>query len=83
MSSGERESGVLNLGICRKEAWSFYRTTSGVRLCWELEEAKGPQGQLRMTGYEASKIDSLKPVGTLRAQTPKQPPRGRVWVSRL
>ena len=28
----------------RKEAWSFYRTISGVRLCWELEEPKGPKG---------------------------------------
>ena len=25
----------------RKEAWPFYRTISGVRLCWELEEPKG------------------------------------------
>jgi len=24
----------------RKEAWSFYRTISGVRLSWELEEPK-------------------------------------------
>jgi len=27
-----------------KQAWSFYRTISGVRLCWELEEHKGPKG---------------------------------------
>ena len=27
----------------RKEAWPFYRTISGVRLCWELEEPKGPK----------------------------------------
>jgi len=26
------------------EAWPFYRTSSGVRLCWELEEPKGPKG---------------------------------------
>ena len=32
------------LDVIRKEAWSFYRTISGVRLCWELEEPKGPQG---------------------------------------
>ena len=25
-----------------KEAWPFYRTISGVRLCWELEQPKGP-----------------------------------------
>ena len=28
-----------------KEAWSFYRTISGVRLCWELEEPQGPKGR--------------------------------------
>jgi len=32
------------LDVIRKEAWPFYRTTSGVRLCWELEEPKGPKG---------------------------------------
>ena len=31
------------LDVIRKEAWSFYRTISGVRLCWELEEPKGPK----------------------------------------
>jgi len=25
------------------EAWPFYRTISGVRLCWELDEPKGPK----------------------------------------
>ena len=30
--------------VIRKEAWSFYRTSSGVRLCWEFEEPKGPKG---------------------------------------
>ena len=30
--------------MIRKEAWTFYRTSSGVRLCWELEEPKGPKG---------------------------------------
>ena len=32
------------LDVIRKEAWPFYRTISGVRLCWELEEHKGPKG---------------------------------------
>ena len=32
-------------GVIRQEAWPFYRTISGVRLCWELEEPKGPKGQ--------------------------------------
>ena len=30
----------------RKEAWSFYRTISGVRLCSELEKPKGPKGPM-------------------------------------
>ena len=29
-----------------KEAWSFYRTISGVRLCWELEEPNGPKASV-------------------------------------
>ena len=32
------------LDVIRKEAWPFYRTISGVRLCWELEDSKGPKG---------------------------------------
>ena len=30
--------------VIRKDAWPFYRTSPGVRLCWELEEPKGPKG---------------------------------------
>ena len=30
--------------VIRKEAWPFYRTISGVRLCWELGKPKGPKG---------------------------------------
>ena len=30
------------LDVIRKEAWPFYRTSSGDSLCWELEEPKGP-----------------------------------------
>ena len=26
--------------VIRKGPWSFYRTISGVRLCWELEQPK-------------------------------------------
>ena len=29
--------------MIRKVAWPFYRTISGVRLYWELEEPKGPK----------------------------------------
>ena len=32
------------LNVVRKEAWLFCRGTSGVRLCWELEEPEGPKG---------------------------------------
>ena len=31
--------------MIRKEAWPFYRTISGVRLYWVLEEPKGPKGR--------------------------------------
>ena len=31
--------------MIRKEAWLFFRTISGVRLCWVLKEPKGPKGQ--------------------------------------
>ena len=31
------------LDVIRKEAWPFYRTSSGVRLCWVLEEPEGPK----------------------------------------
>ena len=30
--------------VLRKEAWSFYRTSSGVCLYWEVEVPKGPKG---------------------------------------
>ena len=35
------------LDVVRKEAWSLYRASSGVRLCWELEEPKGPKALWR------------------------------------
>ena len=40
---------IGGLDVIRKEAWPFHRTISGVRLCWELEEPKGPKEQLRST----------------------------------
>ena len=44
-----------------KEAWPFYRTISGVRLCWELEEPKGPQEFFRstpqMTAFSADLVE--------------------------
>ena len=46
VKSGARSAtrGTGGLDVIRKKAWPFYRTISGVRLCWELEEAKGPKG---------------------------------------
>ena len=38
----DRRTGGLD--VIRKDARSFHRTSSGVRLCWELEEPKGPTG---------------------------------------
>ena len=31
------------------QAWPFYRTSFGVRLCWELEEPEGPGGNRSTT----------------------------------
>ena len=42
--------------VIRKEAWPFYRTSSGVRLCWELEEPKGPKGSIL---YAECSVQSL------------------------
>ena len=42
--SGKRRLGRLD--VIRKEAWPFYRTIPGVRLCWELEESTGPEGRI-------------------------------------
>ena len=41
---GPKGKNLGGLDVIRKEAWPFYRTSSGVRLCWELEEPKGPKG---------------------------------------
>ena len=38
----EPQQGSLN--VIRKEAWLFYRKSSGVRLWWVLEEPRGPKG---------------------------------------
>ena len=56
----------------RKEAWSFYRTSSGVRLCWELEEPKGPKGSgtEHVTAVERGRnnLNGLKAVTRNMAQ---------------
>ena len=35
-----------SVDVIQKEAWPFYRTISGVRLYWVLEEPKGPKGEV-------------------------------------
>ena len=50
--------------VIRKEAWSFYRTISGVRLCWELEEPKGPK-------CSAIQYQALRPWASARSQARK------------
>ena len=40
--------------VIRKEAWPFYTTISGVRLCWGLEEPKGPKGSSLQTNERSS-----------------------------
>jgi hypothetical protein len=42
------------LDVIRTEAWPFYRTISGVLLCWELEEPKGPKGSRRTLSLQSS-----------------------------
>ena len=39
--------------VIPKEACSFYRTSSGVRLCWELEEPKGPKKDLKDVDFKS------------------------------
>ena len=38
-------SSTGGLDVIRKEAWPFYRTSSGVRLFWQLAEPKRPKGR--------------------------------------
>jgi len=46
--------------VIRKEAWSFYRTISGVRLCWELEEPQGPEGPVSAYVGRSEDLKDLK-----------------------
>ena len=45
--SWRRAQGSGGPDVVRNEAWSFYGTIFGVRLCWELEGPKGPKGSGR------------------------------------
>ena len=42
-ASGHSLDCTGGLDVIRTEAWLVYRTSSGVRLCWELEERQGPK----------------------------------------
>ena len=43
--SGDKSHVLITwVTLIRKEAWPFSRTSSGVRLRWELEEPQGPHG---------------------------------------
>ena len=46
-SAAEAKLCTGGLDVIQKEAWAFFRTSSGVRLCWELEEPNGPKGRPR------------------------------------
>jgi len=52
------------LDVIRKEAWPFYRTISGVRLCWELEEPKGPKGCYLPLGCLQGGFEDHAPTGS-------------------
>jgi hypothetical protein len=52
-----RPEGYGGPDVIRKEEWSFYRTISGVRLYWELEEPKGLKGpDLRTLGKTSTSV---------------------------
>jgi len=51
--SGSGLGGCGGAAVIRKEAWPFYKTISGVRLWWELEEPKGPKGRVGGVGWLA------------------------------
>ena len=38
--------------MIRREAWPFYRSIFGVRLCWELEEPQAPTKSNHWVEYE-------------------------------
>ena len=45
--------------VIRKGAWSFFKSISGVRLCWELEEPKGPKGRLGGVHAAPGRVSAL------------------------
>ena len=65
------------LDVIRKEAWPLCRTSSGVRLCWELEEPKGPKVDVPSLRYTSVNIRA-KPRPGPPNQTETEPGNGAV-----
>jgi len=55
-------SGREGLDVIRKEACPFYRLFSGVRLCWELEDPKGPKLEQGRDARELAESAGLPPA---------------------
>ena len=67
--------------MIRKEAWSFYRTISGVRLCWELEEPKGPKGFLCTGGLDVIRKEAwpfYRTISGVRLYWELEEPKGPI-----
>ena len=75
----------------QKVAWLFYRNSSSVRLCWELEEPKGPKGPSQSAHPEQGRICGqpryvrgrrhLRYRGTsLKEPPPLQDPTVSLWL---
>ena len=67
--------------MIRKEAWSFYRKSSGVRLCWELEEPKGPKGCVWVEQLTLTKRDEKGLGKTLGLFTKRWEAGSYIWLS--
>ena len=71
------------LDVIREEAWPSYRTRSGVRLCWELEEPKGPKriwSQPHNSGSEA--LLQVMSTWDLSPDSPSRPGHGGWFLPR-
>ena len=62
----------------RKEAWPFYRTIFGVRLCWELEEPKIPK-KITSKGLR-SFLRKVEVFAVGRMQTMRDPNDWNGWA---
>ena len=60
--------------MIRKEAWSFYRTTSGVSSCWELEKPQGLKKDLKVSPHSKYNFSPVGVQGDLAHNPPPYPP---------